>query len=679
MGLKQRFNIVPIGMMKAVGGLVIVGFICAALPLSADAQVVTATIYLTNATATSPAVAVNTVTNQIYVANGGADVTVIDGATNNTTTVPAGTNPVAVAVNSVTNQIYVVNEESNNVTVIDGATNNTTTVPAGNGPVAVAVNTVTNEIYVANGTNYAPEQGSVTVIDGATNSTTTVPVGANPIALAVNQATNQIYVANVSESCGSLPNSCVYTVTVIDGATNNTSTVTVQDPAVAVAVNAVTNEIYVVNSSNPGFVTVINGATNNTTTIPVGKGPNAVAINATTNTIYVVSSIDGTVTVINGSTNAATATVTIGNAIPSGFNGASLLGLAVNATTNKIYAFCDYCLNGTYPVTVIDGATNNTTSVSADNDVTSMAVNPVTNITYIAGSTGNEGSAWVQVINGAANYTTNTALTLSLNPSTLSASVTFDASVTENAPGTSTPTGTVTFNDGSTTLGTGTLNASGIATYTTSSLAAGQHSITAVYAGDTNNVGSTSPVLTQTVNPADFALTFNPTSKTITAGQSATFTLTVTPQGSFTSPISFSCTGLPALATCAFSPASVTPNSSTVTSTLTITTTAQAASLASPFGRRSSPLYAIWLLLPAMLLGAMGMAAPKRRKLLSYCIVFLLVSGCLLQVACSGASNSSGGGGGGGTGGTPAGSYTVTVAGAAGSTQNTTTATLTVQ
>ena len=177
--------------------------------------------------------------------------------------------------------------------------------------------------------------------------------------------------------------------------------------------------------------------------------------------------------------------------------------------------------------------------------------------------------------------------------------------------------------------------------------------MTAVYSGDANNTGSTSAVLTQTVNAAGFTLTFNPTSKTITAGQSGTFTLTVTPQGSFTSPISFSCSGLPALAGCAFSPASVTPNSRTVTSTLTITTTAQTASLVSPFGRRSRPLYAMLLVLPAMLLGTVGMAAPKSRKLLSYCLVFLLVGGCLLQVACKGASN------GGGGGGTPSGSYTI--------------------
>ena len=58
----------------------------------------------------------------------------IDGATNTTTTVAAGTvRPYAVAVNPVTNKIYVANGGSGNVTVIDGATNTTTTVTDPNG------------------------------------------------------------------------------------------------------------------------------------------------------------------------------------------------------------------------------------------------------------------------------------------------------------------------------------------------------------------------------------------------------------------------------------------------------------------------------------------------------------------------------------------------------------------
>ena len=58
-------------------------------------------------------------------------MTVIDGATNTTTAVAAGDFPDAVAVNPVTNKIYVANQSSNDVTVIDGATNATTTVTVG--------------------------------------------------------------------------------------------------------------------------------------------------------------------------------------------------------------------------------------------------------------------------------------------------------------------------------------------------------------------------------------------------------------------------------------------------------------------------------------------------------------------------------------------------------------------
>src|SRR5260370_21058673 len=65
-------------------------------------------------------------------------------------TVAAGTTPFAVAINPVTNKIYVVNAGSNNVTVIDGATNATTTMAVGLNPYSVAINPVTNRIYVTN-------------------------------------------------------------------------------------------------------------------------------------------------------------------------------------------------------------------------------------------------------------------------------------------------------------------------------------------------------------------------------------------------------------------------------------------------------------------------------------------------------------------------------------------------
>jgi hypothetical protein len=165
---------------------------------------------------------------------------------------------------------------------------------------------------------------------------------------------------------------------------------------------------------------------------------------------------------------------------------------------------------------------------------------------------------------------TSTTLVSSANSSFSGASVTFTAAVTTSVSGT--PTGTVTFKDEGATLGTGQLNASGFATYAASALSVASHTITAVYSGDALNLTSTSAPFTQTVNAANFMLAANPASQTITDGQTATYSLTVTPQGSFTSPINFSCSGLPLLANCTFSSPSLTPGANTATTTLTITT-----------------------------------------------------------------------------------------------------------
>src|SRR5271157_1456393 len=92
-----------------------------------------------------------------------------------------------------------------------------------------------------------------------------------------------------------------------------------------------------------------------------------------------------------------------------------------------------------------------------------------------------------------------TALVVSSkNPSISKTVVTFTATVKSTTKGT--PTGTVTFQDGGATLGTGTL-IGGQARFSTTKLAVGSHSITVVYGGDGNFSPSTSPVLTQKVNP----------------------------------------------------------------------------------------------------------------------------------------------------------------------------------
>src|SRR5438876_940592 len=118
-----------------------------------------------------------------------------------------------------------------------------------------------------------------------------------------------------------------------------------------------------------------------------------------------------------------------------------------------------------------------------------------------------------------------TTLISSLNPSALGQAVTFTATVTSSATGT--PTGTVTFQDGASALGTGTLSG-GTATFTTSGLTAGTRSITAIYGGDANFAGSTSPVLTQTVNKAASSTSVVSSNSPSNRGAAVTFTASVT-------------------------------------------------------------------------------------------------------------------------------------------------------
>jgi hypothetical protein len=125
---------------------------------------------------------------------------------------------------------------------------------------------------------------------------------------------------------------------------------------------------------------------------------------------------------------------------------------------------------------------------------------------------------------------TRTVVTSSRNPSVYGESVTFTARVTVKSPGSGVPTGTVLFYDGTTQIGTGTLNSVGQATFTTSSLAVGNHSITAVYDGDTNFTSSTSASLSQKVNMAPTTTTLASSSNPVPPNTLVTFTATVLPK-----------------------------------------------------------------------------------------------------------------------------------------------------
>jgi hypothetical protein len=126
---------------------------------------------------------------------------------------------------------------------------------------------------------------------------------------------------------------------------------------------------------------------------------------------------------------------------------------------------------------------------------------------------------------------TTTKLTSSPNPSTDGQTVPFTAVVTPAPPNGE----TVSFMQGTTVLGTGTLSG-GSATFKTSTLKVGTDSITAVYAGDLNFAASTSKADKQVVGKATTTTKLVSSQNPSSYEQSVTFTATVTPEFSGTTP-----------------------------------------------------------------------------------------------------------------------------------------------
>jgi len=136
----------------------------------------------------------------------------------------------------------------------------------------------------------------------------------------------------------------------------------------------------------------------------------------------------------------------------------------------------------------------------------------------------------------------------------------------------------------------------------------------------------------------DFTMLVTPPSATVSAGQSASYTLSLTPLNGFNQAVSLSCSRAPTAAACTISPSSVTLDGSN-TSTATVIVTTTAASMVGP-GQGPSvippplgkPVVLLWFAGLLVLITAASLWKAPRRVRLGFAVMMLFV---LTWTACS--------------------------------------------
>lgn len=249
--------------------------------------------------------------------------------------VDEGYSPFDIAINQVTNTIYATSPDSSTVAAINASTNNLIgTISVGYSPVQIAVNPSTNLVYVGEtGT------GAISIIDGSTNTvlkTLQLTDGGDfyrIAGIAVNEVTNRVYVLVNNDDADQIYAS----ITIIDGLTNDIEQTfkvadlpivsDVIDRSTAIAVNSMTNTIYVTLST--GSLYVIDGSNNKVlTNLQVGRFPHQVEVNEETNKVYLSDFGSGLLFVVDGLTNKVLETVWVGHDPQE---------IAIDSVTSTIY------------------------------------------------------------------------------------------------------------------------------------------------------------------------------------------------------------------------------------------------------------------------------------------------------------------------------------------------------
>jgi N-acetylneuraminic acid mutarotase len=403
-------------------------------------------------------------------------------------------------------------------------------------PLTIVVSTVTTLSSSANPSNFGQSvtftamvspstaTGTVQFFDGATSlGTATVASGSASLTLS-------------SLAAGPHSITAVYSGDINDATSTSTAltqTVSKAAPSVTLVSSAnpssygesVTFTATLSPSSATGTVQFLDGSTAlGTATITSGSASLAVSVPAVgTHSITAVYSGDANV----AASTSATLVQTVGKAVSS----VTLISSVNPSTAWQAVIFRALVSPASATGTVqflLDGTLLVTAPLSGASATANIGVNPgVHTVTAVYGGDDNDApSTSAAIVQTVSKVTSSIALTSSANPSLAGQSVALTATLSPLSA-----SGTVQFLDGTTLLGTAPIP-SGSATLVVSNLAAGAHSITAVYGGDANDTNSTSAALVQTVNKAPSSVALASSANPSSGGQSITLTATVSPASS---------------------------------------------------------------------------------------------------------------------------------------------------
>jgi DNA-binding beta-propeller fold protein YncE len=277
----------------------------------------------------------------------------------------------------------------------------------------IALDPATGTLYLSNSVPVSSINGDVSVADASTcnaivhSSCPGLPpaaaVGNAPVAIGIDPLTHTAYVANIADN----------TISVIDTATCNSRstqgcatippTIKVGNAPTAIAVDPVTDTVYVVDSGNgttAGDVSVVDGATCNALTrrectqvprtIRVGPSPQSIALDPSTDSAYVTNFGDDTLSVFDTAKCNATVGTGCGQTPVTVPSASSPADIVIDSSDHTAYV-TDY---GAGTVSLLDTAKCNAvvtrgcaatpTAVTVGDKPLALALDPSTDTLFVS-------------------------------------------------------------------------------------------------------------------------------------------------------------------------------------------------------------------------------------------------------------------------------------------------------